>query len=143
MLVAMAKTVTPEEAQALIASGQTYVDVRSEPEFEAGHPAGAVNVPLSRMGPGGFEPNAEFMTVMQRAFAKDAELVIGCKTGARSRRATAMLEGAGFTKLYDMVAGFAGSRDAFGRPSQGWTQKGLPVETGAPAGRGYEDVKKR
>ncbi|HTQ06527.1 MAG TPA: rhodanese-like domain-containing protein [Polyangiaceae bacterium] len=139
----MAKAVTPEEAQALMAEGHTYVDVRSEPEFEAGHPAGAVNVPLSNMGPGGLEPNADFMTVMERAFPKDAKLVIGCKTGARSRRAAAMLEAAGYTSIADMVAGFAGARDAFGRPNPGWTQKALPVDTGAPAGKSYADVKKR
>lgn len=139
----MAKAVTPEEAQALIAEGQTYVDVRSEPEFEAGHPAGAVNVPVSNMGPGGLEPNADFMNVMERAFPKDAKLVIGCKTGGRSRRAAAMLEAAGYGSLSDMVAGFAGARDAFGRPNPGWQQKGLPVETGSPAGRSYADLKKR
>ena len=139
----MAKAVTPEEAQALIAEGHTYVDVRSEPEFEGGHPAGAVNVPLSNMGPGGLEPNADFMSVMERAFPKDAKLVIGCKTGGRSRRAAAMLEAAGYTSLTDMVAGFAGSRDAFGRPSPGWSQKCLPVESGAPAGSSYADMKKR
>jgi len=139
----MAKAVTPEEAQALIAEGHTYVDVRSEPEFEAGHPAGALNVPLSNMGPGGLEPNADFTSVMERAFPKDAKLVIGCKTGGRSRRAVAMLEAAGYTALTDMVAGFAGARDAFGRPNPGWSQKGLPVETGTPPGTSYADVKKR
>jgi len=139
----MAKAVTPEETQALIALGQTYVDVRTEQEFEAGHPTGAFNVPLSNMGMGGFEPNAEFMSVMERAFPKDTELVIGCKTGSRSRRAAAMLAAVGFTKLSDMVAGYAGSRDAFGRPSPGWTQKGLPTETGAPEGRRYADLRNR
>ncbi len=139
----MAKAVTPEEARALIAEGHTYVDVRSEPEFEAGHPAGAVNVPLSNMGPSGLEPNADFMSVMERAFPKDAKLVIGCKTGGRSRRAAAMLEAAGYSALSDMVAGFAGSRGAFGRPSPGWSQKGLPVETGTPSGASYADMKKR
>jgi rhodanese-related sulfurtransferase len=139
----MANAVTPEEAEALIADGQTYVDVRSEPEFEAGHPAGAVNVPLSNMGLSGLEPNADFMAVMERAFPKDTKLIIGCKTGARSRRAAAMLGAAGYTSITDMVAGFGGSRDAFGRPTPGWSQKGLPVETGAPTGKGYADLKKR
>ena len=139
----MAKPVTPEEAQVLIAQGQTYVDVRSEQEFDAGHPAGAYNVPLSNLGMGGLEPNADFMTVMERAFPKDSELIIGCKTGSRSRRAVAMLAAAGFTKLSDMVAGFAGSRDAFGRPSPGWSQKGLPVESGEPEGRSYMNLKNR
>jgi rhodanese-related sulfurtransferase len=139
----MAKTVTPEEAQALLEQGYVYVDVRSEPEFESGHPAGALNVPISFMGPGGLEPNPDFVAVMGKAFAKDEKLVVGCKTGGRSRKAVAMLSSAGFTTLADMIAGFAGSRDAFGRPAPGWSQKGLPVETGAPEGRSYADVKKR
>jgi rhodanese-related sulfurtransferase len=139
----MTKAVSPEEAQTLMAEGQTYVDVRSEPEFEAGHPAGAVNVPLSNMGAGGLEPNPDFMAVMERAFPKDAKLVIGCKTGGRSRRAATLLTSAGYTNVADMVAGFSGSRDAFGRPTPGWSDKGLPVETGAPSGRSYPDMKKR
>ena len=52
----MSKTVTPEEAKALLDQGYVYVDVRSEQEFESGHPAGALNVPISFMGPGGLEP---------------------------------------------------------------------------------------
>jgi rhodanese-related sulfurtransferase len=95
------------------------------------------------MGPAGFEPNPEFMAVLERAFAKDEKLIVGCKTGARSRRAAAMLVSAGFTTVGDMIAGFGGSRDAFGRPSPGWVQKGLPVETGAPEGRSYPDLKER
>ncbi len=139
----MHKTVTPEEVQALLADGYVYVDVRSEQEFEAGHPAGAVNVPISHMGPAGFETNPEFMAVLEKAFAKEEKLIVGCKTGARSRRAAAMLMSAGFTTVGDMIAGFGGSRDAFGRPSPGWLQKGLPVETGSPEGRSYADLKER
>ena len=139
----MPKTVTPEEAQNLLGEGYVYVDVRSEPEFEAGHPAGAMNVPISHMGAAGFESNPDFLAVVEKAFAKDEKLVIGCKTGARSRRAAAMLVSAGFTTVADMIAGFAGSRDAFGRPTPGWSQKGLPIETGSPEGRSYADVKQR
>jgi rhodanese-related sulfurtransferase len=139
----MSKTVTPEEAQTLQGEGYVYVDVRSEQEFEGGHPKGAVNVPISHMGPAGFEPNAEFMAVMEKALAKDDKLVIGCKSGARSRRAAAMLSSAGFTAVADMIAGFGGSRDAFGRPAPGWQQKGLPVESGAPEGQSYASIKAR
>jgi rhodanese-related sulfurtransferase len=139
----MAKTVSPEEAQDLLREGYVYVDVRTEAEFENGHPAGAVNVPVSHMGAAGFEPNPEFMAVIERAFTKDEKLVIGCKTGSRSRRAAAMLVSAGFKTVTDMIAGFAGSRDAFGRPTPGWSQKGLPIETGSPEGRSYADVKER
>lgn len=45
-------TVSPEEARGLMErEGYTYIDVRSIPEFEAGHPAGAVNVPLLHVNP--------------------------------------------------------------------------------------------
>ena len=40
------RRVTPNEAAELIASGWTYIDVRTIPEFEAEHPSGAYNVPL-------------------------------------------------------------------------------------------------
>ncbi len=139
----MSKTVTPEEVVALLTEGHVYVDVRSEQEFEGGHPAGAVNVPISQLGAAGFEPNPEFMQVIEAAFAKDEKLIVGCKTGSRSRRAAAMLTSAGFTSVTDMIAGFAGSRDAFGRPSPGWSQKGLPVETGTPDERSYHHMKQR
>lgn len=139
----MSKAVTPEEAKTLMAEGYTYVDVRSEPEFEAGHPTGSVNVPISNLGTSGLEPNADFVAVMERAFPKDAKLIIGCKSGARSRRATTLLTSAGFSDVADMTAGFDGSRDAFGRVNPGWSQKHLPVETGASAGRSYADMKKR
>ena len=36
-----------QEASERLASGFTYVDVRTPEEFEAGHPPGAVNVPVS------------------------------------------------------------------------------------------------
>ena len=46
------KRISPAEAQALVAEGWVYLDVRSEPEFAAGHPVGAHNVPLQHVGPG-------------------------------------------------------------------------------------------
>ena len=48
------KRISPEEARALVEDqGYSYLDVRSVPEFEAGHPVGAYNIPLLHMGPGG------------------------------------------------------------------------------------------
>jgi rhodanese-related sulfurtransferase len=135
--------VSPEEAQALIGEGYVYVDVRSEPEFERGHPAGAVNVPISQRGPGGLAPNPEFLAVMARAFDKSAPLLIGCQSGARSAKAARALREAGFTNLRELRTGFEGSKDAFGRVEPGWSKKGLPIGTGAPPGQAYTDVKQR
>ena len=101
------KRVSPAEARDLIdKQGYVYVDVRSVPEFAAGHPTGAYNVPLMNMGPGGMTANADFLAVME-TFPKDAKLVVGCKAGGRSARAASMLESAGYTSVVDQRAGFS------------------------------------
>jgi rhodanese-related sulfurtransferase len=137
------RSVSPEEASALLAEGYVYVDVRSEPEFEAGHVPGALNVPLMHAGPAGMTANPEFLSVMQQAFGKDEKLIVGCKAGGRSKKAADQLAQAGFTELTDMTAGWDGARDAFGRVVPGWSKQGLPVEPGNPPGQAYTDVKQR
>lgn len=137
------RSVSPEEASQLLAEGYVYVDVRSEPEFEAGHVPGAINVPISHRGPAGMSPNAEFLSVMKQAFGPSEKLIVGCQMGGRSKRAVAQLAEAGFSELCEMSAGWDGGRDAFGRPNPGWSKKGLPVELGTPAGQGYADAKQR
>jgi rhodanese-related sulfurtransferase len=130
--------VSPREAKKLIDDdGYAYVDVRSIPEFEAGHPAGAYNVPIAHLGPMGMSPNASFLSVMQKHFANDAKLVVGCQSGGRSYHAALVLEAAGFTSVVDQRAGFAG---AGGEP--GWRPGGFPVSTEAEAGRSYEALAK-
>src|SRR5262245_24358129 len=84
-IVAPIQRVSPEEAVALLDQGYVYVDVRSEPEFEAGHVPGAFNVPLKHATSLGAEmtPNDEFLDVMRAAFAKDDKLLLGCRSGRR------------------------------------------------------------
>jgi rhodanese-related sulfurtransferase len=136
------KRVSPQEALELQKDGWTYVDVRTEPEFEAGHPSGAFNVPLSHAGAGGMTPNPDFLAVMTKAFGKDAKIVVGCKSGNRSLRAAQALTGAGFTSIIDQRAGWDGVRNPFGQLSEpGWSPAGLPSEKGATAGRTYAEVK--
>jgi rhodanese-related sulfurtransferase len=137
------KPLSAPEAANLLEQGAVYVDVRSEPEFEQGHVPGALNVPLMHQVGGGMQENAEFMQVMEAAFGKVEKLIVGCKSGARSRRAAGLLVKAGYGDISDLVGGFAGGRDAFGRALPGWAAQGLPVETGKPKGQGYADVKQR
>jgi hypothetical protein len=80
---------------------------------------------------------------MLRASPKDARLVVGCRSGVRSRRAAGVLIQAGFTDVSDMTGGFEGGRDAFGRALAGWRQADLPVEPGLPEGQTYAHVKQR
>ena len=136
------KRVSPQDAKALMDQGYAYVDVRSIPEFEAGHPEGAYNVPLAHMGPAGFAPNHEFLHVMTARFPTDAKLVVGCKSGGRSAQAAALLETAGYTQVVDQRAGFDGAPAMLGRGEPGWRPAGLPLETAAPQERTWEGLKK-
>jgi rhodanese-related sulfurtransferase len=134
----MVKRVTPPEAAALLAEGWSYLDVRSIPEFEGGHPTGAANVPLLHSQGGRMAPNPDFQRVVTANFPKDAKLVLGCKAGGRSLQAAGLLEAAGYTSVVDMRGGFHGEQDAFGRVAcAGWAESKLPVETQAPAEKTY------
>ncbi|HVQ27284.1 MAG TPA: rhodanese-like domain-containing protein [Planctomycetota bacterium] len=132
------KRVTPEQALELMrGEGYSYLDVRSVPEFDEGHPAGAFNVPLLHMGPGGGQPNRDFLSVMERRFPKDARLVVGCRSAGRSVQAVALLEQSGFTDLVLQQSGFVG-----GSPMDpGWGPKGLPASRSAELGHSWEELK--
>jgi rhodanese-related sulfurtransferase len=127
------RRVTPQEAKALMDEGYVYVDVRSIPEFDKGHPVGAFNVPLMNMGPTGMTPNSDFALVMEKNFPKDARLIVGCKMGGRSAKAGNVLESLGYTAVVDQKGGYEGQP---GDP--GWVPAGLPVASQAAADRTYE-----
>jgi rhodanese-related sulfurtransferase len=136
------KRVSPEEALSLVEKdGWVYVDVRSVPEFEGGHPKGAYNVPLAHLGPAGMSPNHEFLRVMEKTFSKDSKLVVGCQSGGRSLQAATILLSAGFPNVVDQRAGYRGGIGPSGRPEPGWGPKGLPSSTVADEGRSWEQLK--
>jgi len=130
------KRVSPAEAKRLVdEEGYVYVDVRSEPEYAAGHPAGAHNVPFMHPGPRGMAPNREFMLIIEALYAKDQGLVLGCRSGNRSLRAAELMIAGGYRNVLDQRAGFDGARDAFGQLHEaGWAPAGLPVATATPGG---------
>ena len=136
------KRVSPEEANALVEQeGYAYVDVRSIPEFESGHPAGAYNIPVAHMTARGMQPNSSFLEEVAATFPKDAKLVLGCKTGGRSLRAAQALLNAGYENVVDQRAGMVGKRDAFGQLEEpGWQAAGLEVATEAESGRSYAEL---
>src|SRR5439155_9257904 len=80
----------PEAYEALQAdSAAVYLDVRTEGEFEAGHPAGARNVPVVFFDPATRQPtpNADFVATVERTIPRTAKLLVGCQSGGRSARA--------------------------------------------------------
>ena len=129
------KRVSPEQAHDLMqGQGYAYLDVRSVPEFTQGHPTGAYNVPIIHMGPAGNHANPRFLEVVERRFAKDAPLVVGCRTSARSQQAAALMEQAGFSNLIVQQAGFVGPSPM----EPGWGPKGLPTSQAAEPGRSWD-----
>lgn len=137
----MPKQVTVTEAAQLMKEGWKYVDVRSVPEFEDGHPEGALNVPLLNAQSGRMVPNPDFQPVMQGNFAKDDQLLVGCKMGGRAAQASAILEAAGYTNIVHVRGGFSGERDNFGKVSApGWVDSGLPVAKQATPGATYAEL---
>jgi len=135
--------VSPEEAQRLLQQGYTYVDVRSEPEFVMGHVPGALNVPLQRVEGDRLVNNPDFASVMLEVFRTTDPLLIGCRSGGRSRVALEQLQRLGFSDLRELAHGFLGSRDAFGRRLPGWVQAGLEVASGEGAGGAYPALLER
>lgn len=109
------------DAHAACTNGATLVDVRSTPEFDPGHPAGALNVPLLEPDEdtGVMLPNPDFVRVMQANFPRDTPLVISCQTGGRSARASQMLEAFGYMNVINVTGGFVA-----------WQQADLPIEEG-------------
>jgi rhodanese-related sulfurtransferase len=138
------KRIAPKEAAALLGEGWAYLDVRSIPEFDEGHPTGAANVPLLHFQGGRMAPNPDFQRVVEANFPKDTKLVVGCKAGGRSLQAATLMEAAGYTSVVDMRGGFHGERDPYGRANTpGWLAEGLPVEKTSPPEKTYETLSKK
>jgi hypothetical protein len=124
--------------------GYVYLDVRSVPEFAAGHPTGAYNIPLLDMGPGGMAPNPDFLAVVQKSFPRDARPRRGVarRAGAPPRRWALWSRPASRTSWISAPV-------TTERPcppaasSRAGSPKGLPTSTESAPDRTYDGLKKR
>jgi rhodanese-related sulfurtransferase len=102
--------VGPQEASAIVGFGGLLLDVREGYEWDAGHVAGAVHIPLGQL--------------VQRVneLPEDRQVVVVCRSGTRSARATAFLASSGLDAV-----NLAGGMKA-------WAEEGLQFEAtdGAP-----------
>ncbi len=92
--------ITPEEAKAMMASGNTLVvDVRETFELvRSGKVAGAVHVPC-----GALEFRADSATpYYDDNFDKNKTIILYCAVGERSSLCGSMLKEMGYTKVYNL-----------------------------------------
>ena len=86
------------------------IDVRQPEEFAGalGHLPGALCIPLAQLGG------------QLAQLDRDAEILVVCRSGARSRSGGEALLAAGFSRVFNLVGGM-----------MRWIALGLPVEEGA------------
>jgi len=98
---------TPREAHERVVAGEAVlVDVREESEWEAGRIPASVHVPLSQIRRRG-----------SRGLPADKEIVLVCRSGARSALAGAMLSENDALKAANLAGGV-----------QAWVREELPFE---------------
>ena len=101
------REISPPEAQTRHSAGATLIDVREQVEWDAGHIAGAL-----------FIPQGVLLDQIEAAVPnRDEEIVLYCRSGARSGRMTAALQDAGYTNVVNMAGGILQ-----------WQADALPVE---------------
>ena len=88
----MIRKVTFEEAKRLMDSGAVTLDVRDEEEYISGHAEGALLLPLDEIT----EDSA-----CGAIPSKSREVVVYCRTGARSAKAAELLQKLGFENIFD------------------------------------------
>lgn len=138
--------ITPEQAKRLVDSeGYLYLDVRTVPEFVAGHAPKALNIPVLEFTADGRRVmNDQFVSIVTAAIPKDAKLVVGCKTGGRSATACKLLAESGYKNLRNIDGGFMGVTDRAGQVvKEGWSTLGYPIERGDGESKSYESLRKK
>jgi len=108
----------PDEAHEKAKSGEiVLIDIRRPDEWaRTGIAQGAVPIDM-RVDDLGARIDAALGGDRSRPVA------LICHSGVRSRRLSAAMAGAGFTRVYDVGEGMAGSARG-----PGWVRRGLPVE---------------
>lgn len=138
------KEISPQEAYEILQKEENsvYIDVRTVEEFVAGHPQGAVNIPIAFHDPAqGMSYNENFLATVQRHFTKQRTLLLGCQAGPRSNSAASVLEQAGYANVASVRGGFGGMRDPMGRViAAGWSSLGLPVSQDNGEGVSYDSL---
>lgn len=75
-------------------------------------------------------PNPDFLAVATADLELDQPVLFLCRSGARSDAAARAFSAAGFTRTFNVTAGFEGDLDEVGHRVGGWKHEGLPWRQG-------------
>jgi rhodanese-related sulfurtransferase len=96
---------SPKEVSTLTAEKKAIIiDVREDDEWQSGHIAGAIHIPLQQIS----------QRLPELAAYKDSTVITQCRSGRRSMKALELIKTAGFSNVYSMDGGI-----------QAWTEQGL------------------
>ena len=84
-----------DELKKLVSNGATLIDVRSPQEYEEGHLKGAISIPE-------YELKSRYKNELKD---KDANIIIYCSSGSRSKKAKKLLEKMGYNNVYNLYNG--------------------------------------
>jgi len=115
-------TLSAPDALAQVKAGTlTLVDIRTPAEWQqTGVAQGAVRIDMQhpRGGPGFMEE-----LLKQTRGDKHAPVALICRTGNRTTQVQRYLEAQGFTRIFNVSEGMAGSA-----AGPGWLRRGLPLQ---------------
>jgi rhodanese-related sulfurtransferase len=107
----------PEAHQRTQAGQLTLIDIRRPDEWrQTGVAQGAARIDMRR-------PDFAEAVLQQVKGQRDAPIGIICRTGNRTTHMQKAMRDAGFTQVYNIKEGMAGSA-----AGPGWLRQGLPVE---------------
>ena len=88
------KSISQKEAKAMMDNGGVVVlDVREKSEYDSGHIKGAVLLPLGTI-------TAD--TAVKAIESKDTAVLVYCRSGNRSKKASAILAKLGYKNIYEI-----------------------------------------
>lgn len=106
-VAAVDKPITVAQASEKIAAGDQLLDVRTQEEWDQGHLKGAKRVSIAEEG---------FVDKAKAVLDPKKPVVVYCRSGNRSAKATKLLREAGFTTVLDLAGGIIA-----------WEKEGKPV----------------
>lgn len=92
----------PHAATLLMNQGAKVVDVREAAEYQQGHIANAIHIPLSQLDKRLSELEAH----------RDTPILTYCRTGSRSNAAASRLKQNGFNKVHNLAGGIVAWQNA-------------------------------